>query len=118
MVATTHLKNLGHCCIHLAPSFGVNIIYRQKSATIVFAERLLEEQSFHPERIPPVQHTKPKETDGGQRTELPMILLMVRKSGVHHLRLAVYPMIYTGFIHPIGAGFLPPTVCVREVISK
>ena len=88
----------------------MNIIYKQKSATIAFAERLLEEQSFHPERIPPVQHTKPKETDGGRRTELPMILLMVQKSGVHKLRLAVYPMIYTGFKHPIGAGFLPSTV--------
>ena len=37
-----------------------------------------------------------------------VILLMVQKSGDHQLRLVVYPIIYSVFIHPrwLGMGFL------------
>ena len=44
-------------------------------------------------------------------------LLMVQKSGVHQLRLVVYPIIYKVLYIPGGAGCLPSTVLgkVREV---
>ena len=49
-----------------------------------------------------------------QRLELHQeILLMVQKSGVHQLRLAVYPVIYKVLYIPGGAGFLPSTVWLR-----
>ena len=37
-----------------------------------------------------------------------MVLLMVQKSGDHHLRLVVYRNVYLSFIHPNGGdlGFL------------
>ena len=37
-------------------------------------------------------------------------LLMVQKSGVHQLRLVVYPIICRVLCIPGGAGFLPSTV--------
>ena len=39
-----------------------------------------------------------------------IILLMVQKSGLHQLRLVVYPIIYRVSYIPGGAGFLPSTV--------
>jgi len=35
---------------------------------------------------------------------------MVQKSGLHQLRLVVYPIIYRVSYIPGGAGFLPSTV--------
>ena len=42
---------------------------------------------------------------------------MVQKSGVHQLRLVVYPISYRDFFYiPGGAGFLPSTVTVEAGI--
>ena len=44
------------------------------------------------------------------------ILLMVQKSGVHQLRLVVYPIIYMVLYLPGGAGVPPPTVMCKWAI--
>ena len=44
------------------------------------------------------------------------ILLMVQKSGVHQLRLVVYPIIYMVLYLPGGAGVPPPTVMCNWAI--
>ena len=41
------------------------------------------------------------------------VLLMVQKSGVHQLRLVVYPIIYKVLCIP-GVGFLPSTVFLKK----
>ena len=45
-------------------------------------------------------------------------LLMVQKSGVHQLRLAVYPIIYWVLYIPGGAGFLPSTVVLYPIFPN
>jgi len=38
-----------------------------------------------------------------------------KKSGVHHLRLVVYPVIYRVLYIPCGGGFLPSTVLPSNI---